>query len=66
MSKELKTTKVEKKKKRISWHSLLRLFVLLILAVLAYAGVMSLIKADIIVANAIAVVVVVLLVKEAF
>ena len=64
MSKELsKITKVEKKKK-LNWHQALRFVTLVALGVLAYAGVMSLIKGDVWVIRAVALVVVALLVKE--
>lgn len=67
MSKEVaKVTKIEKKKRKFTINPVVRLVALLVLGVLAYAGVLSLIQADVIVANAIAVVVVALLVKEAF
>jgi len=63
MSKEVKDVK---KKRKLNINPVIRLITLLALGVLAYAGVMSLIKADPIVANVIAGVVVVLLVKESF
>lgn len=65
MSKQVKT-EVKKTKKKLNINPAIRLITLLVLGVLAYAGVMSLIKADPIISNAIAGVVVVLLVKEAF
>lgn len=65
MSKQVKT-EVKKTKKKLNINPVIRLITLLALGVLAYAGVMSLIKADPIISNAIAGVVVVLLVKEAF
>jgi len=65
MSKQVKT-EVKKTKKKLNINPVIRLITLLVLGVLAYAGVMSLIKADPIISNAIAGVVVVLLVKEAF
>jgi hypothetical protein len=64
MSKQVKTE--VKKKRTLNINPVIRLFTLLALGALAYAGVMSLIKADPIVANVIAGVVVVLLVKESF
>lgn len=67
MSKEIaKVNKQDKKKRKLTINPVVRLVALLVLGVLAYAGVLSLIQADVIVANAIAVVVVALLVKEAF
>lgn len=67
MSKEVaKVTKVEKKKRKLSINPVIRLVSLLALGILAYAGVLSLIQADVLIANAIAVVIVALLVKEAF
>jgi hypothetical protein len=70
MSKEdakvAKVTKVEKKKRKLSINPVIRLVSLLALGILAYAGVLSLIQADVLIANAIAVVIVALLVKEAF
>jgi len=67
MSKEIaKVNKQDKKKRKFTINPVVRLVALLILGVLAYCGVLSLIQADVIVANAIAVVVVALLVKEAF
>lgn len=65
MSKQVKT-EVKKTKKKLNINPVIRLITLLVLGVLAYAGVMSLIKADPIISNAIAGVVVILLVKEAF
>ena len=65
MSKQVKT-EVKKTKKKLNINPIIRLITLLVLGVLAYAGVMSLIKADPIISNAIAGVVVILLVKEAF
>jgi hypothetical protein len=64
MSKQVKTE--VKKKRTLNINPVIRLFTLLALGALAYAGVMSLIKADPIVANVIAGVVVVLLVKETY
>ena len=66
MSKKETKPEVKKTKKKLNINPVIRLITLLVLGVLAYAGVMSLIKADPIISNAIAGVVVVLLVKEAF
>jgi len=65
MSKQVKT-EVKKTKKKLNINPVIRLITLLVLGVLAYAGVMSLIKADPIVANVIAGVVTVLLIKESY
>jgi hypothetical protein len=61
-----KTESKEVKKRKLNINPIIRLLTLLALGVLAYAGVMSLIEADPVVANVIAGVVVVLLVKESF
>jgi hypothetical protein len=66
MSKQVKNEVKKDKKFKLNINPVIRLFTLLALGALAYAGVMSLIKADPIVANVIAGVVVVLLVKESF
>lgn len=64
MSKKETKPEVKKDKKKINLTPVLRVVTLLALGALAYAGVMSLIKADPIIANVIAGIVVVLLVKE--
>lgn len=66
MSKQVKNEVKKDKKIKLNINPVIRLFTLLALGALAYAGVMSLIKADPIVANVIAGVVVVLLVKETY
>lgn len=66
MTKKKIEIKEEKPKKKFNFNALFRLVVLLALGVLAYAGVMSLIKADPVIANTIAGVVVILLIKETF
>ena len=59
-----KPKKENKVKKSFNWLRGVKFLALLALAVLAYAGVMSLIQADKYVANGIAIIVVALLLKE--